>query len=814
MTGTIEFFPEEGKYHYDGHRKCHLCLAPLEAEKLDGVCPICGRKLTTGVSHRIEQLADREAGFSPIKVTPFESLVPLSEVIAASLGCSTACIKVNNQYEEMVEKLGPEFQILRELPLEDIHKVAGNLVTEGIGRLRAGKVKRNPGYDGEYGTIKLFDPGEIDLLLGEGCLFSSDEMASAVKNNKGDAADSLPCATDTETVLPSKEQSGNELTVNLMGTTLNQQQQEAVETVSRAIAVVAGPGTGKTKTLIARTVHILNDRRIKAAEITAVTFTKKAAAEMKNRLEKAVGGKRVSNRVNIGTFHSLCYQFLKKQEKPFTLATDRELSSFAIEVIKAFDLKIKAKQFLRLISLKKTGMAEKCSPELETEPFLAAFDAYERLLAENGIMDYDDLLIKTIALFEGEEEIETGQYSYLLVDEFQDISPLQYRLIRAWNKDGKELFVIGDPDQAIYSFRGADDQCFERLAKDYPQLHTVKLTDNYRSRAPVITGAIAVIGKNEGPKRELVPIRGKGQPIRLVKAVSETAEDIFVAKEINRLVGGIDMLDATNGQGNREEKARGFGEIAVLYRTHRQEALLEKCLKKEGIPYVVTGRDDFLSEEPVENAINFFHYLLYPKDQMAYRRCLQLFPESDRGEELLAFLKGKYEPKIKRESPKKLLLHWMEDINLADTEAMEKLVGMSLCYKTMPEFLDALAFGSEGDLKRCGGKTYTAEAVTLMTLHGAKGLEFPVVMICGVRQEMIPFKNKAGDTDPEEERRLFYVGMTRAEEELILISSAEPSSFLTDIPAAEMTEESAGGEKHWHYMREEQLSLFSKAELE
>lgn len=805
LAGTIEFFPEEGKYHYDGHRKCHLCLAPLEAEKRDGICPVCGRKLTTGVSHRIEQLADRDEGFSPAQATPFESLVPLLEVIAASLGCSAASIKVKKQYEEMVQKLGPEFQILRELPLEDIHKVAGNLVTEGVNRLRAGKVKRNPGYDGEYGTIKLFDAGEIDLLLGEGCLFSSDEMASAVKEDKTDAADSPPCTADAETTYSSKGQDDDDSTAKVKET-LNEQQQEAVETVSRAIAVIAGPGTGKTKTLVARTVHLLNDRRVKASEITAVTFTKKAAAEMKNRLEKVAGGKRVSNRVNIGTFHSLCYQFLQAQGKTFMLATDSELSSFAQEALIPLDLKIKPKQFLRLVSLKKTGMAEKCPTEIETEPFTAAYDAYEQLLTKNGIMDFDDLLLKTIELFEAGEVINTRQYSYLLVDEFQDINPLQYQLIKAWNKDGKELFVIGDPDQAIYSFRGSDDQCFDRLAKDYARLHTVKLTKNYRSQAPIISGAMAVIDKNEGVERNLLPVRGKGKPIRLVTAISETAEDIFVAKEINRLVGGIDMLDATNETGNRDEKPRGFGEIAILYRTHRQEDILEKCLKKEGIPYVVAGRDAFLGEEPVESTINFFHFLIHPEDQIAYRRCLQLFPENSCAEELLAFLKEKYEPRIKKESPKKLLLRWQEERNLADTEAMGKLLGMSLFYKTMPEFLDALTFGSEGDLKRCGGKTYTAEAVTLMTLHGAKGLEFPVVMICGVRKEMIPFENKAGDTDPAEERRLFYVGMTRAEEELILISSAEPSPFLADIQETEMIKESAGGQKQWH--KEEQLSLF------
>lgn len=162
LKGTIEFFPEEGKYHYDGHRKCRLCLSPLEAEQYSGKCPVCGRKLTTGVCHRIEQLADRNEGYVLPGGRPFESLVPLPEVIAASIGYTTASRKVQNQYESMVRNLGSEFQILRELPLEDISHASGPMVSEGIRRLREGKIQLSSGYDGEYGTIQLFEPDEID----------------------------------------------------------------------------------------------------------------------------------------------------------------------------------------------------------------------------------------------------------------------------------------------------------------------------------------------------------------------------------------------------------------------------------------------------------------------------------------------------------------------------------------------------------------------------------------------------------------------------------------------------------------------------
>lgn len=815
LKGTIEFFPEEGKYHYDGHRKCHVCLAPMEAETYSGICPVCGRKLTTGVSHRIEQLADRKEGIVLPGGRPFESLVPLSEVVAASLGCSPASVKAQNQYEAMIRNLGPEFQVLRELPTEDIRRVSGYLISEGIRRLREGKVEWSPGYDGEYGAIKLFDRTEIENLDGQCCFFSVDQAASAVtkkksagneagKDNKQEPGKGNALSTANRRAERSKnERDFYGLAEKETESSLNERQQEAVTAVSRAIAVIAGPGTGKTRTLVARAVYLLNERKVKASEMTAVTFTKKAAEEMRIRLEDAAGGKRVIDQMNIGTFHSICYQFLKEQGIAFTAADESELFELAQEMIEQFGLKIKPKQFLRLVSLKKAGLGQKeeLSGDREIQKLKVAFDAYEKCLSEERLMDYDDLLTETLRLLKEERKNENRKqnFSYLLVDEFQDISPVQYGLIQAWNREGRELFAIGDPDQAIYSFRGADAGCFERLAADYPELYTIRLKDNYRSGPQIVSGALAVIGKNEGIERELVPVREKGSPVRLVTASGEMAEDIFAAKEINRLVGGIDMLDTEADLADRYEgKTRSFRDIAILFRTHRQEELLEKCLRKEGIPYVVAGREDFLTEESVRGTICFFKYLINPEDRMAYRQCLKLLwalPENAVSEEIMASLARKYLPGIKKENPKKLLLRWMEDMSFSGCEPMEKFVGMSLFYKAMPEFLEALVFGSESDLRRCGGKEYTADAVTLMTLHGAKGLEFPVVMVCGVRKGTIPLENQKGDTDMAEERRLFYVGMTRAEEELILITSSEPSPFFADVPETVVLREYAGKQK-------------------
>lgn len=308
-----------------------------------------------------------------------------------------------------------------------------------------------------------------------------------------------------------------------------------------------------------------------------------------------------------------------------------------------------------------------------------------------------------------------------------------------------------------------------------------------------------MISQNDGPERRLIPQRQAGTPVRLVTASGEMSEDIFVAKEINRLIGGIDMLDA---QGHLETgddlRARSFSDIAVLYRTNRQAELLETCLKKEGIPYVVAGREDFLMEPAVRGTLCFFKALLNPEDRMARRLSLKLLwklPEDEMSGSIFDAAAEKYRKKMKKEKPQKLLEAWVSDMNLQEEEGVAKLASMSVFYKNMAEFLDNLTFGQESDIKRCGGKSYTSDSVTLMTLHGSKGLEFPVVLMCGVRKGLIPLESGKQDIDEAEERRLFYVGMTRAKDELLLITSQEPSPFLKAIPEEVTTRENAGKQR-------------------
>ena len=442
-----------------------------------------------------------------------------------------------------------------------------------------------------------------------------------------------------------------------------------------------------------------------------------------------------------------------------------------------------------------------------SEGLRKAAGAYEERMREQGLMDFDDLLTEALRLlYLASEPVRKfcRRFRYLLVDEFQDISPLQYRLILAWNREGDELFVIGDPDQSIYGFRGSDPECFARLMEDFPETEVIRLRENYRSTAWITAAACGMISKNPGEKRELVPMTGKGLPVRVLTASGRRSEGIAAAREISRMVGGIDMLDAGERIRSGEEQIRSFSDIAVLCRTNRQVEEMEEFLKIEGIPYTVTGKGSFLEAETVQRALKFFRAL--------YGNGTGDSPEEESWDQALL---EAYRP-LKKKRPAALVEKWSRDMGLAGDEAVEKLSAMAVFHKTMEEFLYLLDFGEEGDLMRRGGSLCTADSVSLMTLHGSKGLEFPAVILYGVRKNSIPleyFKNrKSGsgrEEDPEaglqEERRLFYVGMTRAKEELVLLTSGEPSAFLSELPEEALLRETVRGPGETGM---KQLSLF------
>lgn len=818
FKGTIEFFPEEGKYHLDGHRKCSLCLTPSQTLEYNGRCPVCGRKITIGVLHRVEELADREDGIVLPQKPPFESLVPLQETIAGSIGRTPSSAKVTAMYMEMLRNLGPEFFILREAPIDAIQQIAGPCVSEGIKRLRKGEVRRIPGYDGEYGTIQLIQKEEIEALNGQMSLFGlpSGSVAEREPAYKRSLSTSIPPSSNSssssvEISSPLKEAEREDA---------NQEQLEAIQSPEPYIAVIAGPGTGKTKTLILRILYLLTVRKVKPSEITAVTFTKKAALELEKRLAEQLGGKSKMRFITIGTFHSICRNLLSSWNFPHSLADEYEILDIAEETVEKFrdsGLKISAKKLLQEISAYKNSL----SPSKEVSPeFLSAFEFYENRLLELKLMDFDDLLIKVLSQMEHKREEKSKdlkRFHYLLLDEFQDINELQYHLIQSWNKKGKSLFAIGDPDQSIYGFRGSNSQCFKRLKEDFESIKLISLIKNYRSTPQILSCAQPLIEKNGSGLRCLQSEKKAGPVPMLVTADTLMSEGIFIAKEISRLAGGIDMLDAQNtdtlsGSGS----LRGFSDIAVLYRTHRQAELLGHCLAKEGIPYTVTGKEDYLMDKTIRGTISFFRFLLAPEDLLSGKTFLKYICHWDEDkiqafliiwklyvktalddavlEQIAVHLQKEnldsgiiklfqyFLSKLSKVTPDKILKEWCQKLNISETKPLEKLFHTLIFHKRMKDFLDTLTLGQEGDLKRSSGRVYSSDSVSLMTFHGSKGLEFPVVFLAGINDKIIPLSQNTGSVDLEEERRLLYVGITRAKEELIIITSPQPSLFLMDIP--------------------------------
>lgn len=814
--GTVEFFPEEGKYHYDGHRNCKVCLKPEDTEAVSGVCPVCGGRITVGVLHRVESLADRGEGFVPPSAKHFERLIPLREVIAASIGVSNASKKAGSRYEDLLRAFGPELFLLREAPLGDIRQKAGPLVAEGIRRLRAGEVEVLPGYDGVYGKVKILDQEEIGRLSGQIYFFQEEKrkapaLPKAVKERA--VKRMAPGTSDGEVQSASAEKAPDMLSG------LNPEQREAVLARDPAVAVIAGPGTGKTKTLVSRAAHLIQECGVNPSQITAVTFTNRAADEMRGRLTAYFGDRRTVRAMTIGTFHSICLQILKNGTAEPTVIDEQDALSIIGDLLKELHLKASPRDVLRGISLIKSGARTR--EEADVPPEVCG--RYRERLARYGVLDYDDILLNALTLLQDgklerrKEKKLRNSFTYLLVDEFQDVSPVQYRLIREWGRDSAGIFVIGDPDQSIYGFRGSDSRCFERFFTDFPGARSIRLALNYRSTPEILGCARSVLPEQGCVEPPLKAQKESGVMVRLLEANGDLPEGIFVAKEINRMIGGIDMLQAhasssAEGKNPGSGNARSFSDIAVLYRTNRQAELLEQCLLKEGIPYLVAGRDKFLSDREVRRATAFFHLLLHPADLVSLRLCLKEWGAGDRLRNILedyagsdqtveslfriaegfpadekkprefARLLRKYEPLVRKEKPQKLVESWIEDNGLQDVKSMELFSNVAVLHEKMPAFLQNLLIGREGDVVRSGGKRYSPNAVSLMTLHAAKGLEFPVVFVSGVNDGTIPLKNRNGGCDPGEERRLLYVGMTRAREELILLTSSARSPFLSGLP--------------------------------
>ena len=482
-------------------------------------------------------------------------------------------------------------------------------------------------------------------------------------------------------------------------------------------------------------------------------------------------------------------------------------------------------EFLRQVSQVKNSAAPQASP---LPPQL--YQAYQAALARRGAMDFDDLLLRA-----AERDLTPTQrrrFTHLLIDEFQDSNPLQLELICRWSQKGESLFVIGDPDQSIYGFRGADSGCFEKLRQRCPALETLRLVRNYRSTPQVLGCAMPVISHNPGPARDLEPQAPAGPPVRVLQGEDDLHQAAAIAKEIARMTGGMGMAEA--GQDRSRERYRSFSDVGVLCRTHRQAQLVERCLRHDSIPCQVTGREDLLQRREARGMLAFLQAVRDPADTAALSTCLELvwdcLPETISAVVDLsraaggwnrafsgdsrAFLgefravsgffqaaQGYFQP-LQTEKPLALLTRWEGE--RGPFPGLEQLKNMAVFYSTTAAFLDALLLGEEADLRRGDGQNYASGAVQVMTLHAAKGLEFPVVFLPFLDQGSLPLESEHRPADIGEERRLFYVGITRAQEELVLLCGPQPSPFLEELPP---------GRAAWEHLPSrqptpEQLSFF------
>ena len=765
--GTLEFFPEEGKYHMDGHRQCGVRFHPEESRAHNGLCPVCKKPLTLGVLYRVEELADRPAAGKPADAAGFQSVIPLPEMLGEIQDSGPASKGVLQNYEGLLSKLGAELGILAEIPLNEIEKESSSLVAEAVSRMRSGKVLREAGYDGEYGRIKLFEKEELKNRAAAGVLFPSDsnpgqtapkkslQKKVASKEKSSPAARPKLRAPAMSAALPPAETRG-----------LDPDQARALEITNKPLLIIAGPGSGKTRTLTHRIAHLIESGLAPPEECLALTFTRRAAAEMQERLARLLGEN--AKRICVTTFHGLGWKMLSEMREAaglprgFRVAGDQERAALLKE-----KMGLRANATLKILrgisNFKRVG--EKDKPE---GPEAArALKILEAQKDREGWLGFEDLLLMPARLLEadpGLREHYRQVFRWISIDEYQDIDVLQYRLIKLLSGNGQRLSAIGDPDQAIYSFRGADVGFFLRFEEDFPGAKKILLTRNYRSGGSILEASSQMIAPATlvEERRMEALLQDPGRVV-IHEAPSERAEAEFIVHSIEKMIGGISFfsLDSERADGAMEE-ARSFSDFAVLYRTEAQAGALEEAFLRSGIPFQ-RRTPARLGEHPLVQAFLKTLETVSPHETLGVR---------------IADAHNKLS-KNQADGPEQAAI-FTKLGHLA-----ERAQG------SYEDFLSLIHLGDDMEIW-----DPRAERVSLLTLHAAKGLEFPVVFIAGCEEGLLPlfWGGSCDEKNLAEERRIFYVGMTRAKARLFLsnarkrlrhgkINAQTASRFLKDIEA-------------------------------
>ncbi|MBI2153827.1 MAG: UvrD-helicase domain-containing protein [Candidatus Rokubacteria bacterium] len=635
---------------------------------------------------------------------------------------------------------------------------------------------------------------------------------------------------------------------------LNPPQREAVTHTEGSLLVLAGAGSGKTRVIAHRIAYLLGVKGVHPKNVLAVTFTNKAAEEMRRRVEDLLlpAGLRPPL---IATFHSACVRILREHVRHlgvsphFVIYDEDDRLSLVKECLREEEVDERAlppSAVVYRISHAKNQMlsleeVERLARGPREDRIAAVYRRYQERLAQAGALDFDDLLLLTVRLWEKVPEVLTwyrGLWKYVLVDEYQDTNRAQYRIIQLLTGEHRNLCVVGDDDQAIYRFRGATLRNILDFEHDFPGTRVIRLEQNYRSTKRILVMASTVIANNAGRKgKTLWTENVEGEPARVYRAWDENEEAAFVAATIGRLrTDGVDERD-----------------VAVFYRTNAQSRVLEDALRRSAVPYVIVGGVRFYERREIKDALAYLRLVINPADDMAFKRAigapargigrttLARLEEGARrekvplleacrrlGDEVAAKpsrLLGEFERLIADlgELKPKLALPALIDEALARSgyrealraertaeaegrlENLEELVVAAEEFQhtresaTLEEFLDTVALLSGVDEWNTERGT-----VTLMTLHSAKGLEFPVVFLTGMEEGVFPHVKSMDDPEElEEERRLCYVGLTRAKRQLYLSYAlhrrlhgyglGEPSRFLLEIPEEQLTLLNAAG---------------------
>ncbi len=645
---------------------------------------------------------------------------------------------------------------------------------------------------------------------------------------------------------------------------LNPPQQKAVTASDGPVLVLAGPGSGKTRVLTHRIAWLVTERDVAPWRIMAVTFTNKAAREMRERLEKLLGSSRARS-LTLGTFHAACARILRREHEAAGISRDYVIFDaddqlrLIKQIFKEMDLDKELYRPQAVRSAISRAKNEMIPPDLYTtgtyrgEVIKRIYERYQALLAANSGLDFDDLLLVTVQTFQKNPDVLSKyqeRYRYVLVDEFQDTNQVQYTLLQQLAARRRNLFCVADEDQAIYGWRGADYRNIRRFQDDNPDLATILLEQNYRSTQTILDAAHAVIAHNRNrTDKSLFTQRGRGSKITVHEAYDPREEARYVVETITRLTSA----------GTRP------GDFAVMYRTNAQSRALEEAFINAGMPYRLVGATRFYARREIKDLIAFLRLTHNPSEGVSMARVINVPPRAI-GKKTVAALereaarRGVSVYDVLHAPPDELgtrarralasflemLAGWVAareqltvaqliDRVLEDTRYSAylrdgsdegedrwanvlELRNVAADYQelSLADFLADVALVSDVDNMDAG-----TDAPTLLTLHSAKGLEFPIVFIVGLEEGMLPHSRSLDDPEQmAEERRLMYVGLTRAKERLFLShvfartsygesEYPDPSRFLDDIPlelvnGSRRQKRSRGIEKQWSASIEQQ----------